>query len=423
MGIRIARGKNHVDSSMGIYRTEMEKRMSEKQSIFSKIAYSCFYVGVIIEVLMVLVDKSAYTNPIEGRLFQMTFLLFLIKVCLTRYTLKEYVIIFLFCVLGAVSYFVTGRNEVIRLVMFAVACKNVDMKRCLKLVFYLTLSGCILIMLLSVTGIYGAVSLTQDYGRGSVETRYTLGMGHPNALHCMFLMLLILLIYLYAEKMKLYHFILLILFNGGMYFLTLSRTGAMVSAFAIFCAIILKYSKKIQRGNLIYILLEIEMLLCVGIAYWSAKYSYIILYYPQLKSFDRLLSGRIGNLYNGSLSHAGALQTWTWWGVPENKYYFDMGWVRIFYWYGIIPALIYISMLGLLIWQLKKKKACWEVIILAALFVYTLIEAHIVSVYMARDYTLFILGSYWATMLEGKNAEEKYFWQMFGLKQKRRDDL
>ena len=63
--------------------------MEEKQSIFSKIAYSCFYLGVIIEVLIVLVDKSAYTNPIEGRLFQITFLLFLIKVGLTRYTRKE----------------------------------------------------------------------------------------------------------------------------------------------------------------------------------------------------------------------------------------------------------------------------------------------------------------------------------------------
>ena len=67
-----------------------------------KIAYGSFYLAVMIEVLMVIVDKSAYTNPIEGRLFQLTFLLCLIKVVLTRYSWKEYGIIgigrhFLFC--------------------------------------------------------------------------------------------------------------------------------------------------------------------------------------------------------------------------------------------------------------------------------------------------------------------------------------
>ena len=159
--------------------------MERNRTLFSKIAYFCFYAGIVSEVLIVLVDKSAYINPIEGQLFRLTFFLFLIKVCLTKYSRKEYLLIFLFCVLGVISYFTTERNEVLRLVIMIAACKDIDMKKCLKLVFYLTLAGCMVIMLLSLTGIMGTVALTQDYGRGSVETRYTLGMGHPNALHCM----------------------------------------------------------------------------------------------------------------------------------------------------------------------------------------------------------------------------------------------
>lgn len=38
-----------------------------------------FYAGLTIELLMVIVDKSNYINPIEGRLFQITFLLFALK--------------------------------------------------------------------------------------------------------------------------------------------------------------------------------------------------------------------------------------------------------------------------------------------------------------------------------------------------------
>ena len=88
----------------------MKEWLKEKQGLLFKIAYYSFYTAVIIEVMMVIIDKSAYTNPIEGRLFQLTFLLCLIKVCLTKYSKREYVAIILFCVLGAVSYFMTERN-------------------------------------------------------------------------------------------------------------------------------------------------------------------------------------------------------------------------------------------------------------------------------------------------------------------------
>ena len=70
--------------------------MDKKKAIFDKVAYTSFYAGIIIEVLLVIIDKSAYMNPVEGQIFRLTFLLFLLKVCLTKYTLKEYFTIFLF---------------------------------------------------------------------------------------------------------------------------------------------------------------------------------------------------------------------------------------------------------------------------------------------------------------------------------------
>lgn len=160
-------------------------QQSKMKEFLHHLSYLCFYLAVIIEVMIVLIDKSAYINPIEGILFRITFLLCLVKVCLTKYSVKEYIVLVSFLGLGAISYFATGRNEIIRIVMFIAACKNVNMSKCLKLVFYITLIGCFTIITLSLFGIGGDVALTQDYGRIGVETRYTLGMGHPNALHCM----------------------------------------------------------------------------------------------------------------------------------------------------------------------------------------------------------------------------------------------
>lgn len=61
-----------------------------------KTAYFIFYLGVIIEVMLVLIDKSAYINPVEGQVFRLTFLLFSAKMCLTKYSIREYMIIAFF---------------------------------------------------------------------------------------------------------------------------------------------------------------------------------------------------------------------------------------------------------------------------------------------------------------------------------------
>ncbi len=386
--------------------------MKIDKSLREKIAYSIFYLGVVVEVMLVLIDKSAYTNPVEGQIFRLTFLLFLTKVCLTKYSFREYMVIVFFLAVGMVSYLATGRNEIIRVVMFTASCKDVDMIKCLKVVFWMTLAGCLGLILMSLFGVLGTISLTQDYGRGSVETRYVLGLGHPNSLHCMFLMLVLLGMYLYARRMKIYEFIILFLLNIGMFLLTKSKTGMFVTALAvIFCGLLI-YIPVLQKKIFIYGISLLLLVCCVGIAWGAAAFSKELPYNDTLRKFDRLLSDRIINLHYGSMSHAGTLPTWTVFGVEENGYYFDMGWVRLFYWYGILPAFIYVIVLALLIWALYKKKDYMGIVILDSLFIYTLVEAHIISVYLARDYTLFLIGMYFGAMFHADKSMRRFIWQV-----------
>ena len=49
----------------------------------SRLPWYLFYGGLTIELLIVIVDKSNLINPFEGRLFQITFLIFLLKLLLT----------------------------------------------------------------------------------------------------------------------------------------------------------------------------------------------------------------------------------------------------------------------------------------------------------------------------------------------------
>lgn len=153
------------------------------------IGEACFWLGLVIEILIVIVDKSAYTNPLESQLFRLTFLLFCIKIALTKYSAGEWLCMLLFGAVMFVSYRINERDEAVRIIAFIAACKGMDIKKVMRVVCWVTFAGCAALVLLSVTGIYGKVAVTANFGRevqpGQFEeTRYVLGMGHQRpALH------------------------------------------------------------------------------------------------------------------------------------------------------------------------------------------------------------------------------------------------
>lgn len=390
--------------------------MINDKSLREKTAYLIFYVGVMIEVMLVLIDKSAYTNPIEGQIFRLTFLLFLVKVCLTKYSFREYLIIAFFLAIGAISYFATGRNEIVRVVMFIAACKDADMVKCLKMVFWMTLTGCLVLVLLSLFGVLGTISLTRDYGRGSVETRYVLGLGHPNALQCMVCVLTMLGLYLYHVKWKWYYYALTLLVNGFFFLLTDSKTGFLVSAGAV---ILFFLASKIRNkvltvafavgnaavfaGSIIISVLSAKDAMCLWDYYWWAKTDRKIKFYLFL---DTILTGRLHSLIETD-NHEGIMDTWSLFSRPENNYYFDMGWVRLFYWYGIIPAILAVIVLAVFVGYFVKKKRWDELILFSMMALYTIVEAHIISVYIGRNYLLFIVGMYWWRLTAKRRVENE----------------
>lgn len=126
----------------------------------------CFYAGLILELIIVIIDKSAYINPVEGQLFRITFVLFLIKVCFTRFSLKEWMWLFAFIVLAGLCYLFSGRDEAVRLVVFCAAFKDMDVNKTLKTAFWITLTGCILLVIAAVSGLFGTMYIVDEGDRG-----------------------------------------------------------------------------------------------------------------------------------------------------------------------------------------------------------------------------------------------------------------
>lgn len=382
-------------------------KLTEKQMQYlDMISKYSFYLGLFIELAIVILEKSEYIIQYEGLWFRLTFVLFGLSMITTKHSVRQWICFFIMALLGCNSYLHTGRNEILRAVVFVWACYGKDIKKVLKITFWFTTIGCAIIFLLSVLGIYGEVYVDAVYRMeeawtyGEVERRYCFGMGHPNSFHGMMLAITWLGIYCYHEKIKWYGYAIITAAHLVLYLFTDSRTGLLMSMGSLGIFIILKYVKVLQENKYIYLLGILTIVAAVGFSVFMAKYS---VHHPLLAKIDGLLSNRILNLYYHSVNHEGMLNTWSLWSVARNNWYFDLGIIRMFYWYGIIPAVVYFVAQCRLIWCGFKRNDFMLLAVMTVITIYSVFEAHFISDYMGRNYILFFFGMYLAEMLGEKD--------------------
>lgn len=356
-----------------------------------------FYLGLATEILLVIWDKSSWTDPYMGQICRMTFLLF--AVCcacsVRKSTMAEDIVFAIGVLIGALSWRFGGRNDLLRIVIFLRAAGTVSVPRAMKVTFVSSVLGCLGLVGLAFAGIQGHLYQTYDYGHG-VETRWDLGLGHPNSLHCMAAMLLIFGLYLFEKKMKLYLYVLLGVGNVLLYGLTRSNTAFAISMLALMLSLLLHYGKKLAAGNAVYFLGELFLF---GGLLFSV---FCGIYRPSghwlLEKLDHVLTGRISSLWTTTF-HEGTLSTWKWFGQRLNVCYFDLGWLRVVYWYGVIPALVIIGLTFALLEHARKTRDKAAFMLLLCFGLYTVFEAHLVSAYIGRNYALFIAALYLPKML------------------------
>lgn len=367
-----------------------------------KIGNVCFWIALFIESVIVMIDKSAYINPWEGKLFRLTFLLFCIKIIATKYSKKEWIAIALVGILVSMSYLINDKDEVVRAAVFVIACKNIDVKKIMKLVLGVTLVSSIILFVLAASGVFGAMTMTANFGRGPfpgiVETRYCFGMGHPNAFQCMMYMMTVLCLYIYIDKMKWYHFVLLLLANAVTYHYTDSNTAILVTVATILGAVVLKYIPNMRDMKWMYWLSAAFVLVLVV---FSVVGSHTGRETQFMYDLDQILNGRFQ--YAHTIENA-RVENWTLFSNSANTEYFDQGFIRLFYWYGIIPGIMYVLASFYLIYQSYQKRDYMLLIIVVGFSLFSMMEAHLISIYILRNYLFILLGCYWYLPFE---REEK----------------
>ena len=374
-----------------------------------KIVNMLFYTALTIELFFMVLEKSEISLPFISHVFRVTFLLTLVAVLIMRHDRKEWLIIIAIFAFTFVCYRITGRNELLRFSMFMLAARDINLEKTMKYWFYFCLAGFILIAILALTGVMGDIYVDADFGRGSVERRYTLGFGHPNTLCGCVYVILLLWLWLYGKKAAFVSYLAWIIGTIVLYKFSVSRTIILIFMMTIALAMIARFIPVIREKKLVYVLAGlVSPVACVVISVIAAiasKYRWTVLDNGEViwqtgnelvAKLDEILNGRIANLYYDSQTHEGAIETWKLFSDRNSDRIFDMGWGRLYYWYGIIPATIIVLLVLLLIYLCCKEKDIWTVLLVFSLGVYTVIEATFVSRYIGRNLLIPIAAVYYA---------------------------
>lgn len=280
------------------------------------------------------------------------------KVLLTKYTKKEFSLLLPVALLALYNYSISGNIYCVYTILVIACMKDIDYPTLFKTLFYSTLSAVIFVGILSFFGIGSPTQITQDFGRGLIETRYCFGLYHPNIWHQAIARCIVFGCIGHYKQLNIIYLLILFLFNYFIYTLSVSRTGLLAIWIFLILVIFYKYLNKLMR-TLFVKLCALSGLLSVYGLYVYFAYDFAVNWTLNSQLFDwRITTGRIQQAieflaYNPIQMFSSRF--------PDNGTLFDLGAFRLFYECGYLWAgLFFLAFLLLFILALKNN---WDIII------------------------------------------------------------
>lgn len=352
------------------------------------LANICFYIGMAIHLLVMVIGYSDFEIPYAGRLLQIAFVFLCLKIVMTYYSVVEWGVLVGAGALGAASYVFTGDEYVVSVIVMVFACKNADMVRFLKIVLWTSLLATVIIAVLSVCGVGGMAVDIRNYGRGGTEARWCFGFGHANNFHGTLWYLMMLLVVVYFEKIKWYHYLGMTVVNLVFYFMTVSRGGFLAAQIVITAGLLFQYIPQFARYFWVYLLGVLALLGVVALSIASAMIPFNE--YPILAKLDGMLTGRLQLVYRyADMGQWKILST----GVVTDM--IDNGFVTTFFRFGYVIGILFIGLHVYLLYKAWKTRNGVLLIMIVTSVFYTFME----SSYTMNSVYLLSNVSYIAAML------------------------
>lgn len=343
----------------------MNKFFPENISI-QKISFSLVYIAIALLAisdsgiqLLILLEIGPGSRTL--RLIAM-WLLFA-KVLFTRYTKKEFFILTPITVLALYNYTLSGNIYCVYTILVIACMKDIDYTTLFKVLFYSTLAAVVFVGILSFWEIGSPTQLTQDFGRGLIETRYCFGLHHPNIWHQAIGRCIIFACIGYYKQLNIVHLLILFVFNYFIYRMSVSRTGLIAVSIFLVLIIFYKYSEKFMHTLFVKICAAGCMLGVYGTyIYFTSKLTGE--YHLPAELFNwKVSTGRLRQAVDFLSTHPIRFLSSR---FPDDGTLFDCGFFRLFYECGYLwTGLFFLALFALILLAMKHN---WDIIIPVAVY-------------------------------------------------------
>jgi hypothetical protein len=260
--------------------------LQQNKDKLSDIGKYCFigYYGI-----MVILKAFGYVS--YETFYQIAFVLALgllgVKILMTRYTIREFLILYLLLAVSAVCWLRVGEKNVMLTTLSLWGIKNVDLRDVIKCTFPIRILGILFMILFSGVGILDiekTTSMATDY---SLRTVYAFGYGKVNTTFFMIFVAIVIFLYLSYERLNFWHFLISMALTYAGFKATYCRTG-MIVFFGMWALIFIDkfWCKKTYYKLLCY---QVPFLMVISIA--------AMVFYKHSSSLwfkiNRIFNGRI----------------------------------------------------------------------------------------------------------------------------------
>ena len=314
----------------------------------NKVSKYIFFAALILLLFVDYISATSIPHLYTGRVFQATIILLGIKILLTHYTWREWVFLGIGAVLAVLSYFSTGSYFVCLLIMLIMASKDI-MQRSVMLV-YVSVVSCIslVVMVLAASGICGDMYIEKDFRDLGIEKRYCMGYTHPNSYHIIVIQLLLVVIWLLWNKLKWYHFVLLLGLNMLVYCFTDSRTNVILGSAMLVALMVLKMYPQLTEKKGIYLFGGVVYVGCILLSVLAAFGAHTM---PVFNKVNELWTNRMLWAYEERIKSKLTL-----FSGADYQIKTDMGFISNLYNYGsVILIMILFLMTAYLVSVCKNK--------------------------------------------------------------------
>lgn len=200
------------------------KQNSDKLATIGQFGFFAYYT------IMVIIKAFGYVS--YEMIFKVSFALALcclaLKVFTTKYTMREFLILYLLLAVSAVCWIRVGEKNIMFITLTLWGMKDFSFQELMKGTVWVRLAGTLLMVLLACIGILDMqpkLDMATDYSEFWV---YAFGYIKSNAAFYMFFLIIVLFIYIYYEKLNVWHFVVSVALCYWSFKVTYCRTGAIV---------------------------------------------------------------------------------------------------------------------------------------------------------------------------------------------------